>query len=88
METSREMCWGKMTLQGGAMVKYGLRHTPAQVVQSSWGQLGKSCMLLRQDFPRKGALTASNGAVMFRVASVPHSLKGTDDDCTLSRRER
>ena len=35
---------------------HGLRHTPAQIVQSSRGQLGKSCMLLRQDFPRKGAL--------------------------------
>ena len=31
---------------------------------------------------------ATNGAVMFRVASVPHNLKGTDDDSTLSKKEK
>ena len=85
------MCWGKMTLGDGAMIKQESVWSEAHPCPNSvilLGSAGKTLHIIKTGYSQEGCFTSTNGTIMFRVASVPHNLKGMDDDCTLSRRER
>ena len=85
------MCWRKMTLGGGAMIKQESVWSTAHPCPNSvilLGSAGKTLHIIKTGYSQEGCFTATNGTIMFRVASVPHNLKGMDDDCSLSRRER